>query len=216
MQKKVRKNTAFQITSVGFASKLFCLFILFSLFTCPGSTLAKGEFQNLPDSFPIKEETIDGKVYDVTKIIIKAKPERVFQTVTDYPNHAKLFPLMSKSQIVQDKGATKIVSQTVKPTGVFTTFSYILEMKESKPNRVEWKRLSGSMKDVRGFWKLESLDGGKTTLLTYGSYVDGGMLIPRPLLKRQFKLDIPGSLTALKNHLETKRIAEAEDSSVAQ
>jgi hypothetical protein len=82
---------------------------------------------------------------------------------------------------------------------------------------MEWHRLSGDFKAVDGFWKLESLNDGRDTSVTYSSFVNGGFFIPQVLIKKQFRVEMPVVLSNLKNESETKsdsiRIARKTDSS---
>ena len=57
---------------------------------------------------------------------------------------------------------------------------------------------------VSGFWKLEPLDVGRTTRVTYASYVDGGFFLPSPIIKRQCRIDMPVVISQLKNKVEHK------------
>ena len=65
-------------------------------------------------------------------------------------------------------------------------------------------RLSGAFKQVDGYWKLDPLDGGHTTLVTYASYVDGGFLVPQGLVKRQSRIDMPQVMSTLKAQTESQ------------
>lgn len=149
------------------------------------------------------EEQVAKKCFLTGKIKVHAKPEHVWNVLTDYSHHTAVFKRLRKCQVVSDKGATKIVAQEVHPSGQPATFEYKLEMKEVQTHRnIEWHRISGDFKELEGFWKLEPTDGGRNTLVTYGSYVNGGFFIPQTLIKRQFRLDTPQILVNLKEHAE--------------
>ncbi len=77
-----------------------------------------------------------------------------------------------------------------------------MEVHESAPRSMEWHRLKGDFKEVEGFWKLEPTEYGRHTMVTYGSYVNGGFLMPQILIRRQFHKDMPEALAALKNKAE--------------
>ncbi len=164
--------------------------------------LAKGSIQN-SSSATVDEEVINGKSHTVSKIVVKARPEQVWHILTDYNNAQHVFPLMKKCQLLEDKGATKIVKHVVAPSGPVGTFEYIIEIKETAPKELEWHRLSGAFKEVDGHWKLEPLDCGRSTLVTYASHVNGGFFLPAPLIKRQCRTDMPQVLATLKHRAET-------------
>lgn len=67
--------------------------------------------------------------------------------------------------------------------------------------------MSGAFKEVDGYWKLEPIEGGHSTLVTYSAYVNGGFFMPQPLVKRQCKIDMPQIMSTLRSEAETPQIA---------
>jgi hypothetical protein len=152
----------------------------------------------------VTEEVINGKTFCVIRQVMKAKPEAVWQVLTDYTNATKVFPQLKKCNVVADHGTTKILKHhQVAPSGALGTYEYVIELKESAPKALEWHRMSGAFKEVDGFWKLEPLDGGHSTLVTYSSYVNGGFFMPQPLIKRQCKIDMPQIMATLRSQSES-------------
>jgi ribosome-associated toxin RatA of RatAB toxin-antitoxin module len=134
----------------------------------------------------VAEEKMHGQTYVVARVVVKAPPEKVFQILADYNHADKVFPQVKHCKLVADKGATKLVSHEIAPSGIpNTTYDYLLEIKESAPYAMEWHRISGDFKQVDGYWKLEPVDEGRSTHVTYASYVDGGLFIPQLLIRRQ-------------------------------
>ena len=95
-----------------------------------------------------------------------------------------------------------MLKHQVAPSGLPGTYEYIVEVKENAPKSLEWHRVSGAFKEVDGFWKLEPLDGGRSTEVTYSAYVNGGLFIPPPLIRRQFRIDMPTIMASLKSQSE--------------
>jgi ribosome-associated toxin RatA of RatAB toxin-antitoxin module len=151
---------------------------------------------------PVTEEQLAGKTFCVSREVIHARPEQVWQVLSDYANAPRVFPMMKKCQVLEDHGPNKIVKHCVAPTGPVGTFEYVLELKEAAPKALEWHRISGDFKEVDGYWKLEPLDGGHSTLVTYSSHVNGGFFIPQILIKRQCKTDMPIIMASLKRQAE--------------
>lgn len=165
----------------------------------------------------ITDETINGKIYCVTSTIVKAKPEQVWQILTDYRHAVNVFPLLKKCEVLENHGSTKIAKHEIAPSGIPDTFEYILELHETAPKLVEWRRISGDFKEVDGSWKLEPANSGKYTLVTYSSHVTGGFLMPQMIIKRQSHIDMPNTLLALKKHAEsTTQIASRAEQTKIQ
>ena len=150
----------------------------------------------------VTEEVMHGKTFVVSRLLIKARPEKVWQILADYNNAARVFPILRECELLEDKGTTKITRHVLAPSGVPDTFEYVLEIHEAAPLSMEWHRISGDFHDVDGYWKLEPTELGHHTMVTYASYVNGGFLIPQFLIRRQFKIDMPNALTALRNKAE--------------
>ena len=166
----------------------------------------------------LSEESINGNSFTVSKIVVHAAPERVWNILTDYENAPKVFPQLRKCVIVQSKGNIKVLKHQVQPTGLggYSTYQYIVEVTEHAPKSMEWHRISGDFKAVDGFWKLEPLNDGHDTTVTYSSFVNGGFFIPQMLIKKQFRVEMPMVLSNLKSESESVRIARKTDSSTLQ
>jgi ribosome-associated toxin RatA of RatAB toxin-antitoxin module len=150
----------------------------------------------------IAEEHINNKSYQVTRMTIKARPEQVWQVLTDYSSAPKIFPTLKRCRVINDNGATKRIHYQIHPSGIMTCFEYDLEVHETPHKMIEWRKLSGDFKEVTGFWKLEPAEGGRATAVTYASHVNGGLFIPQGLIKRQTRIDFPQVMAALKHNAE--------------
>ncbi len=160
------------------------------------------------DEVAVSSSEVGGDTYSVCKQLIKAPAEQIWTILSDYDNAYRIFGMVKACKVLEDNGPEKIISHTVAPSGPVGTFTYTLKVKEKGPYYMEWTRIKGAFKQVKGYWKLEPQDGGKSTMVTYASYVDGGMFIPRPLIKRQCRIDMPNVMSTLKSEVETKvRIA---------
>ncbi|MDZ4838062.1 MAG: SRPBCC family protein [Candidatus Melainabacteria bacterium] len=152
----------------------------------------------------VTESVIEGDKYSISKIVVHAAPHQIWQVLTDYDNANKVFPQVKKCQLIKEDGHLKTIKHTVAPSGPVGTYSYVLKVTEKAPHSLEWSRVSGAFKQVKGYWKLEPLDHGRTTLVTYASYVDGGFFVPAPLIRRQNRIDMPAVMVSLKGQVESK------------
>lgn len=188
-----------------FSRKLACLALAASLtLGLSGTAFADTHSSSVAEHAAVTETVIDGDRYSVTKIVVHAAPHQVWNVLSDFENAPKVFPQMKRCEVIKDEGHSKIVKHTVTPSGPVGTYSYTLRITEKAPKYMEWERLSGAFKQVKGYWKLEPLDNGRTTQVTYASFVDGGFFIPAPLIRRQSRLDMPSVMTSLKSQVESK------------
>lgn len=187
------------------SSKLMVLMLALtgSLLVSPTLTLQPAVAKADASAIQVTEEQIDHKPFQVTHVLVKTRPDQVWQVLTDYNSAPAIFPTLKKCRVLSDKGQTKVIHYQIKPTGSITSFEYDLEMKETPQKSLEWRRVGGDFKDVEGYWKLEPVDCGRSTMVTYATYCNGGVFLPQALIKRQSRIDLPQVMTALKVHAET-------------
>jgi uncharacterized membrane protein len=156
------------------------------------------------------EEMIGGHKFQVSRLVINASPNQVQNVLTDYDRVTQMFCGVKKCQVLEDNGQSKKIAFTATAPGNLWTFDYVLEVKEF-PGYIEWHRVSGAFKLNEGFWKLEPLEGGHATLVTYAKFVDGGLLMPSMLVNRELKASMPQVLANLKTSAESSgKVARIE------
>ena len=178
----------------------------------PASSINLVANENQPT---VSEEKIGDKTFAVGTIIVKAKPEKIWELLTNYSSQPELFSTVKKCQVVEDNGAKKLVRQVVCPKGSPMKFDYIVEIDETAPRLMEWHRKSGALKDVSGSWKLELDANKRNTILTYSIYIDGGTFLPAWLLRGQSKNQLPEVLNSIKGAAERASASSATSGSGA-
>lgn len=185
-----------------FVGLLLALALIVSMQSTYQSAIAKAAAKKTDGITESGDEVRDGKLFFVSKLLVKAKAERVWQVLTDYTHASHIFPVLQQCEILEDHGPTKIAKHVIAPSGLPCTYEYVLRIHETAPLAMEWHRISGDFKEVDGYWKLEPVEAGRSTMVTYASHVTGGVLEPQFLIRRQFHIDAPMSLLALKNKAE--------------
>ncbi len=164
--------------------------------------------QTLPkfnECLTIKEEEIGGKKFHIGTLAVNAPKEQVWNLLTDYESAPGNFSYLKKCSRVSPKvkGEPELVSFTAK-TGVGPiTVDYVLEIKET-PNAglIEWHRHSGAFRENEGYWKLESVDEGRKTLITYAKHLDAGFPLPPCMVNKAVKESMPVIFRDLNSSLE--------------
>src|SRR5579875_2471569 len=155
------------VTGAAWAMRWSCLFALaltFALGALGDRAGAQPPAMASPSGQPcqISEETVGQKTFMVSRMVVKARPEQIFRIITDYNNAVNVFPHLKKCQVIQDKGATKLVCHEIEPSGPFGTFEYVLEVKETAPRSLEWHQVRGDMPGVMAALKAKA--EGPTTI----------------------------------------------------
>jgi len=144
----------------------------------------------------------------VGSVQINAPQEKVWDILVDYDKSPEIFTNLSLCQVIGQEGDVKLVRQLVKPGGPIK-FDYVVNLTETKPKLIKWKRRSGSLREVMGTWELSpsaeipSASPSACTSVTYSIYLDGGMILPPWLLASQVKGYLPTVLSALKERVES-------------
>ncbi len=150
----------------------------------------------------VSEQKIGNRTYAVGSILVKAKKEKIWAIIADYENSPQVFPSVKRARILKDHGANKLVRQNVCPKGSPMHFDYEIEINENAPNRMEWHRTKGALKELAGSWQLVSDGTENNTLITYSIYIDGGLFLPAWLLRGQSKNLLPEVLKSVKQIAE--------------
>src|SRR4029453_696873 len=167
-QKGQHVLTTFRRALAALASgSLLMVGVLYAPAPCLQGCVAKGQVQNADPSLEPSELRIGTKTYQVSRMTLRTPPELVWRVLTDYDNATRVFVNLKQCKVLEDKGTTKVIFHKVKPSFIPTAFEYVLEVKETAPRKLEWRRLRGDFKEVDGSWSLEPLEGGKATLVSY-------------------------------------------------
>ncbi|MBU6451568.1 MAG: SRPBCC family protein [Cyanobacteria bacterium REEB67] len=186
-------------SKANFTMKLLIAATIFSTCGLQNAVSAAPINEELNNSLPVSRleeakaveglQTPDGKNYQMTRAVVNASPEDVYAIIVDYKNSGRLFANLTKSQVVSrdEANGTSSVAFSLKGIMNLWSFDYVLSIKESYPNLIEFHRQSGAFKRNEGYWKLIPLDGGKATEVVYAKYVDAGPMIPPSLVAKEVR-----------------------------
>ncbi|MFN8671810.1 MAG: SRPBCC family protein [Candidatus Sericytochromatia bacterium] len=108
--------------------------------------------------------------------VIKAKPEKVWETLVDYDHYTEFMPL-KEVKVKSKHGSYDIVYfKPETPMGFDTSY----ELKRSyfkDKGKITFEKHSGKIKSIHGYWKLEAYNGNQTKA-TYVNEIDIGMPVP--------------------------------------
>ena len=171
---------------------------------------ARAAIKHSLSAFAIGEEKVGKKTFIISETIVKATPVRVWDVLTDYDNAANIFSNVITSKLLSSSGSTKLVSFSIRTAGNLLKFDYTLELTEKRPSLLEWKRASGAFRANEGYWKLEPLQNGQATLVTYAKYIDGGFFFPQAFVKKSLRDAVPAIFADLTNAAESPQVAASE------
>lgn len=131
----------------------------------------------------------------------------LIRTLTDYDRFSEFMPNVENSKIVK-KNDESIWVETKLDFGLFDV-SYVLAMEsiidqDEGRASINWKRVSGDLRDIQGSWNLLRLADG--TAVEYISYIDPGRMIPGWIQNMLTKGAVPELFAAISDR--SKSIAE--------
>lgn len=146
------------------------------------------------------EEKIGARHYQVATVMIDAKPEAVWNVLTDYEDTAHIFSNVKKLKVLKASGSSKEIAFEVTSMGGLCKYDYVLNVQENEAEkRIEWSRNSGAFRINEGFWQLTPFKDG--TLVTYAKYIDGGPLMPQMFVNNELRKTMPSIMTNLKEEV---------------
>lgn len=178
-----------------------------------GRTISSGPSKGGVSKVLVKEILVGKLRYVVGELRIPIAPTKVWDKISDYENATAIFANLKKCEVKSAQGSTKLVRQVVKPGYFPFTFDYTVKISENPVSGMTWTRVSGSLREFKGFWKIVpvnasgqevALDEAVESLVSYGVHMDAGILIPGWLLEKSLKSYMPEVLNSLSAALEVK------------
>jgi Polyketide cyclase / dehydrase and lipid transport len=157
---------------------------------------------------------------------VNASPEVIWRVLTDCEHAANLIPGVKRCRRLESApdGSWDLVEQEAKYSWVMPSVTCIVRATYKRPERIDFKRISGDLKDEEGTWLLappEDPGGGGSetprpttmaeparsaaapTLVEYEIYVDPGFWIPRVLVRHSLRSELPAGLIGLREQAES-------------
>jgi hypothetical protein len=146
------------------------------LASVPRSALAASGLRALVD---VDRSMILGTITVRAFIDVPVDPRAAWAVMTDYDRLAEFVPDMHESRLVSRPGEPHRVFQRGEKSWLIleAPFEVLMQMDEAPPSRIAFHQLSGTLKDMRGEWRLLPLKGG--VRITYYARMEPGLLSPR-------------------------------------
>ena len=112
---------------------------------------------------------------------VKAPHALIWKTLTDYDHLAEFVPGISKSRVLERRGAATLVEQT--GTAHLWFFSYaidvVVESTEKPPHAIDIRMVRGNLKQLDGAYRLEQVDGqADEFLLRWTGLIEPTLALP--------------------------------------
>jgi len=135
---------------------------------------------------------------------VHATPEIIWRVLTDCDHAPNFVPGVKRCRRVQSApdGSWDIVEQEAKYSWLMPAIRCVIRSEYKRPQRIDFKRIGGDLKEEEGHWVLEDPAGPEATLVEYELQVDPGFWIPRVLARHSLRTELPAALQAVRARSE--------------
>ena len=134
-------------------------------------------------------------------IRIDAPASSVWAVMQDQNRIPKYVKSVKQIRIVETGDKWKIIEQKLKLHPLLPRFNYVFKEQYGPGYSIHFERVSGSFKEVKGWWRIDQNESGKSITLVYSTYVDVGWFVPRSWITKGIKQDVPELLVAFRNEV---------------
>jgi ribosome-associated toxin RatA of RatAB toxin-antitoxin module len=137
---------------------------------------------------------------------INAAPQAVWDVMTDCARAAKFVPDLVSCRIVErdPNGAWDVREHIIDWAWFLPNIRNVFRSDYEPPHVLRFKRVDGDMARSEGEWRLEPLNGGAATRVTYTALLSPKSWIPPSMALSSVRSDVPKILKALRRECTGK------------
>lgn len=150
----------------------------------------------------VDQKDVGATKYVVAKILIDAPPDEVWPILTNpFEFRRRISPRMKEVEVVTDRQDLSVLNVTVDVGFFLPSITYSVESRYEPEQRIDFKRIGGTLKDFKGQWIVLPSDNGKKTQVIYSMYVDPGIPVPQWIVRAGVREELPKTLTSMRERI---------------
>lgn len=134
-------------------------------------------------------------------VLIDSHPRHIWKIMLDCNNAPAFVPGLKSCKLLEKRETTEIIEHQVKFTWLLPKVSYVFRATYQHFKRIDFEKISGDLKEFKGHWVLDQMEGSQKTIVLYSVYLDPGFFVPQWLVRKALKKDLPAVLLALRNRV---------------
>lgn len=131
-------------------------------------------------------------------VLIDAPAELIWKIMTDCPGAPTFMPGLKACKVLDAGKSWEIIRHEVKWIWFFPRLSYVFRADYQLNRRIDFVRIKGDLREMRGSWRLFPLNESGQTIIRYEVYLDPSFFIPQWLVERSLMTDLPDMMDALR------------------
>jgi hypothetical protein len=159
----------------------------------------------------VKFEGDGARVQVNAAVRVKATQQIIWDVLTDCDHAATFIPGVKRCRRVQTApdGSWEIIEQESKYSWLMPSVVTVVHADYTRPQRIDFKGISGDLKEEQGTWLVEKEDHSAADTMTveYQLQVDPGFWIPRVLVRHSLRTELPAALAAVRARAEQVALA---------
>jgi ribosome-associated toxin RatA of RatAB toxin-antitoxin module len=131
-------------------------------------------------------------------VLIDAAAENIWKIMTDCPGAPTFVPGLKNCRVLDSGQNWEIIRHEVKWIWLLPRISYIFRADYRINRRIDFVKIKGDLREMKGSWRLFPLEEKDQTIVHYEVYLDPSFFIPQWLVERSLMTDLPDMLAALR------------------
>ncbi len=142
-------------------------------------------------------------------VLIHARPEAIWGVMTDCAQTLLFVPGLKRCRRLAGAadGRWEDIEHEIRYSWYLPTVTYVFRADYDRPRRIDFRRISGDLKEEDGTWLLSATADGSATVVEYEMYLDPGFWVPQFFINRSLRKDLPAALAGLRDRVELPRKA---------
>jgi coenzyme Q-binding protein COQ10 len=143
---------------------------------------------------------------------IQASPDAIWNVMTDCQQTPSFVPGLKRCRRIDGApdGRWEDIEHEVSYSWLLPSVRYVLRAEYDRPHRIDFRRVSGDLKEETGAWLLTRTADGTATVVEYEVYVDPGFWIPQVLVTHSLRKDLPAALNGLRDRVQGTQAASRQ------
>jgi uncharacterized membrane protein len=164
------------------------------------SALEKGEtIVRVQESSGRRKATVEAT------ILIDAPADRVWRVMTDCEAAPAFVPGLMACQVLETGHNWEIIRHETEWMWFLPRVTYVFLAVYQEHRQIDFKRIRGDLREMRGSWRLLTRNRGKHTIVRYRVYLDPGFYVPQWIVRLSLKRNLPAVLAALRKKVYSIR-----------